>query len=672
MSRTIKDLLIEWEERRERGEVVSVETLCADAPWLAPELERLISRLESADRLLDVNPVETVPDSPQGPAVAMPARIGRYEVRAELGRGATCVVYRAWDPDLRLDVALKVLHLETPQNRQQQPALASRLMLEAQALAQLRHDHIVRIYEPGLTEGRPYFVLEYVRGGSLRDRLAELSSAGPCAFVPLLEQVARAVHYAHERRILHRDLKPGNILLAEDGRALVSDFGLAKLLQDAPPPAGDAEDTVTYPESEGPDASMRLTATGFQPGTPAYMAPEQHAPAFGDVSPATDVWALGVILYELLTGQKPFPGRTRAEVAAQVCAGQLVRPRERRPGADRYLEAIALRCLQTVPRRRYQTAGEVAAALAAWQARRRLRRRLPKHLAVGALFVTLVGLGAAVWVREASPERRYQRKLRDPVEALRRNEAVSFIFPGRAPPPTYRVRAGEQGTIVGQAEDALVISGAARCCLVELCPEVPLEHYRLRAKVRFIEVLSGDPWWGVYVNYSQVNTDPGPQHYFEAAYFVDTAGLAGRRQPLGPPCVSAALSQRWFSYVHVSPSVEGDQFPYRQVTGNSDLRAPSVSGPVPGGAWDGSWRTIEVEVHGSKVSARCSGGGLTQELHLGKIGVLERNGFELALRHLYPDLRGVNLKMNGTAAGVYVDSGICVVGEFVIEALPAP
>jgi serine/threonine-protein kinase len=587
-------------------------------------------------------------------------------VRAELGRGATCVVYRSWDPQLRREVALKVLRNESPVVQHQQATLAARLEREAQTLARLRHDHIVPIFEPGLAEGRPYFVLEYVRGGSLRDRLAELSAAGPHAFVPLLGQVARAVQYAHEHGILHRDLKPANVLLAEGGRALVSDFGLAKLLSGVSSPECDpTADTVTYQAPEAPDASTRLTATGFQPGTPAYMAPEQYEPSFGDVSPATDVWALGVILYELLTGEKPFRGRTRAEVQAQVCAGKLVRPRQRRRGVDRRLEAIVLRCLQTDPRRRYPTARDFANALAAWQARW-LRR-----LAVAALLAGLAFVAAALWGHETSPERRYQRATAAHAAALRRGGSVNLVPAGVARPPLHRVRAGEQSTTVSQSERGLAIECQTRCGLVELCPAVPLEHYRVRARVRAIKLPSPDATWGVYVNHTLVNTDPGPQHYFEAAYFQDDAGLLPLRP--GPPAVEAALLPRWFSYHHPT-SIPGsaEHFPYRNARGTLDPGWTSVEGQLPAGAQKTPWRTIQIDVHATEVSARCGGGGLAQELDLGTIRPKNRTDFVRGLGFRFPDLRGINVPINGSAAGVYVDSAVVDVGEFVIEPLPEP
>jgi tRNA A-37 threonylcarbamoyl transferase component Bud32 len=666
MIRSLEDRLIEWEERSKRGEQVSAATLCADAPWLATELERRISRLKSGERLLpDFSTRDTVPSPPPGSAPVPPIRIGRYEVQAELGRGATCVVYRAWDPELRRAVALKVLRDEASLARRE--LLLARFEREAQALARLRHDHIVPIYEPGLSEGRPYFVLEYVPGGTLRDRLGEVAASGPRAFVPLLEKVARAVHHAHQRGILHRDLKPANILLGEGDRPLVSDFGLAKLLEASSSDADALVETANYAEAKTAEISAPLTATGFQPGTPAYMAPEQYDPSFGDVAPTTDVWALGVILYELLTGKKPFPATTRAAIHDEVCGGKLARPRLMRPGADRRLEAIVLRCLATDQARRYQTAGELADALAAWRA----RRRWPRRLAAGLLVGCLAALAVAVWMHETSPRRRYEKAADVQIAALREGSPAGFVAEGRTQSPPYWVRAGEQGTTVGWTTAGLTIEGRAKCCLVEFWPRVPLEHYRVRATLGMKNQLNNDAAWGVYVNHTLVDTDPGPQHYFEAVYFLDTARL--RAESPAQRVVKAALSPRWFSYHHTT-SFPGtrENYPYRNSRFILDPKQPFVEEPVPAGARETYWRTIQIDVHAGEVTGVCGGGGLGRELNLGTVRPSNRSEYLRSLGLPFPDLRGVTIQTNGTAAGVYVDSGVCDVREFVIEALPTP
>jgi hypothetical protein len=459
------------------------------------------------------------------------------------------------------------------------------------------------------------------------------------------------VQHAHEQGVLHRDLKPANILLGDDGRPLVTDFGLAKLLDDGSSPkpaaaAGAAEDTA----AGAGDVSVPLTATGLQPGTPVYMAPEQHDPAFGAVGRATDVWALGVILYELLTGTRPFVGRTRAEVRARVCAGQFTPPHRLRPGADRRLAAVAGRCLETDPARRYATAGQLADALAAW----RTRRRWPRGVVLGVLGAGIAALVAALLLREPSAEEKYRRETAAAVAALKQGKPATFIAPGASAAPPYRVRAGEGATIVGRTEDGLTIDGRARCCLVELCPEVPLPRYQVRATIELKNWMP-DGHWGVYVNHTPLSTPGGTQHSFEAACFLDRAG--------GWPVVEATVAPRLFSYNHPTP-----QYPYRDEY--YKVGEPARA-PVPEGAGDTRWRTLRLEVRGDNVTAYCGGGGLAGELLLGTVGPVEREHFRFALlRH--PDLRDISLETNGTGAGVYVDSCCCVLKEFVIEALAAP
>jgi hypothetical protein len=236
------------------------------------------------------------------------------------------------------------------------------------------------------------------------------------------------------------------------------------------------------------------------------------------------------------------------------------------------------------------------------------------------------------------------------------------------------VCAGERGTSVSQTERGLVIECQTRCGLVELCPAVPLEYYRVSARVRADKLLTPDSAWGVYVNHTTVGTDPGPQHFFEAVYFLDDAGL--RVAPVGPPAVTAAVAPRWFSEHHSTRDAgTGQDFPYRIAHHQIDLARSFVEGTVPEegrGAWQTGWRTIRIDVHGGEVSARCGGGGLAQELDPGTIRPQDRTAFLRARTMLWPDLRAVDLTLSGTGVGVYVDSGVCDVGELTIEPLPAP
>jgi WD40 repeat protein len=215
--------------------------------------------------------------------------------------------------------------------------LAQRFAREARVLARLRHDHIVPVYEADLQHGQPYFVMELIRGGSLAERLRRSPPAAAEA-ARLVEAVARGVQAAHAAGVVHRDLKPANVLLTEDGTPKVADFGLAKLAE----PDGDA------------------TRSGVALGTPAYMAPEQARGEQGRVGPATDVYALGAILYECLTGRPPFLASDRADILSQVLHHEPVAPTRLQPKVPRDLETICLKCLQKEPPRRYASAEALA------------------------------------------------------------------------------------------------------------------------------------------------------------------------------------------------------------------------------------------------------------------------------------------------------------------------
>jgi serine/threonine-protein kinase len=251
------------------------------------------------------------------------------------------VVYRASQISLGRTVALKmILRGANPS-----PADLARFRTEAESAARLDHPAIVPIYEVGQQQGQPFFTMKYVAGTTLARRLAD-GPIPPREAATILAPICRAVQYAHERGVLHRDLKPSNILIDEEGRPHVTDFGLAK--------------RVTKDEGEG------LTASGVVLGTPSYMAPEQAAGNRGELGPATDVYSLGTILYQMLTGRPPFQAATAVETVLMVLEQEPLPPRLLNPRADRELEMVALKCLQKPPELRYATAKDLADDLEAY------------------------------------------------------------------------------------------------------------------------------------------------------------------------------------------------------------------------------------------------------------------------------------------------------------------
>jgi serine/threonine-protein kinase len=252
-----------------------------------------------------------------------------YEILEELGRGGMGLVYKARQLGLNRVVALKMILAGGHASE----ADLARFQVEAEAIARLRHPNIVQIYEVGERAGLPYFSLEFCPGGSL-DRKANGTPLPAHDAAELVARIAGAVQEAHQKGILHRDLKPANVLLGEDGTPKITDFGLAKRL-DGPP---------------------GQTASGAILGTPSYMAPEQAAGRTGAIGPAADIYGMGAILYELLTGRPPFQAATPLDTLLQALQNEPAPPRLLNPQVDRDLETICLKCLEKEPAHRYRSA----------------------------------------------------------------------------------------------------------------------------------------------------------------------------------------------------------------------------------------------------------------------------------------------------------------------------
>jgi hypothetical protein len=331
-----------------------------------------------------------------------------YEVLGVLGRGGMGVVYKARQARLNRLVALKMILAGAHAGEQE----LARFRTEAEAVARRQHPNVVQIHEVGEHQGLPFFSLEFCPGGSL-DRKVRGTPQPPREAARLAELLARAMDVAHQAGIVHRDLKPANVLLAADGTPRITDFGLAKKL----------------------DEAVGQTASGAVMGTPSYMAPEQARGETGRVGPAADVYALGALLYELLTGRPPFKAATSLDTMLQVMTDEPVSPCRLLPGLPRDLETICLKCLAKGPAQRYASAGDLAEDLRRFlggepiQARpvggwERAWKWCRRHPAVSALtaavvLVTALGFGLVTWKWQAALAAQHA------AEQARQNEAAA-------------------------------------------------------------------------------------------------------------------------------------------------------------------------------------------------------------------------------------------------------
>jgi serine/threonine protein kinase len=338
--------LAELTDNLRAGREPDVEAAAKKAGPLAGELRGLWAAVQLAEHLAagssgEHETLDAEEHAIAGSMAALPRTLGDYELVEELGRGGMGVVFKARQQSLDRTVALKMILRGTWASAVD----VARFRAEAESAARLDHPNIVPVYEVGQQDGQPYFSMKYVAGTNLARRLAE-GPIAPREAAELLLPVCEAIHYAHQQGILHRDLKPANILLDPQGRPHVSDFGLAMRIA----------------------TDERLTGSGAILGTPSYMAPEQAAGSRGGLGPTCDVFSLGAILYQMLTGRPPFQAATPVDTVLLLLEQEPLPPRLLNARADHDLEMIAMRALQKLPHLRYPTAKALADDLRAYLA----------------------------------------------------------------------------------------------------------------------------------------------------------------------------------------------------------------------------------------------------------------------------------------------------------------
>lgn len=561
---TCESLLEEWTSQSGDDSLANYIRRCLAEP--TPAAERGYEDMESRAKALARTDV--YPGPRPGASPPLPEQVGPYEIQGMVGRGGMGLVFRARHRLLRREVALKRLLWGAYAGDEAR----ERFRTEAEAISRIQHLNVVQLYEFGESDGQPYFAMEWVGGGNLADRLAE-GALLPRPAAALIRDLARGVESAHAQDVLHRDLKPSNILLTADNVPKISDFGLAKLIDDG-----------------GSGSSM--TQTGAILGTIGYMAPEQASGQSGKVGPAADIYALGSILYEALTGSPPFRGATKGETRQQVLRAEPAPPSRLKKGIPAALDLICLKCLDKVPKRRYASAGALAADLDRWlrdgyhprdpfgRIRRWIRARRR------ALQVGLMGLMLPVGFATLSPSDP-DLPLRHLQAELRQGRAVTLI--GETGKPAWsRWRSGEPQSQMSTSADGTFSVHTWGFALLELMPDPQTDRYRFDVDIRHVDGrVPGHV--GVFVGH-RTHSNFGTDTQSFATIEFDDVGATTHRSDL----FSLFATRSGMSEVSIAPYLCSEH----NGSPNYCHRLYMQSGPkfAPAGSGSGQWHHLAVTV----------------------------------------------------------------------------